>query len=552
VISQQPEPGSRRESGTPVDLCVSTGPCPVTVPEVVGLDPAAAASALLGGELTVGDVTEACSDAVDAGRVAVQTPAAGTSAAPGTAVHLTVSTGPCPVPLPSVVGLDPVTAQGVILRAGLAVGDIAEVCGSPVAAGHVNSQTPARGTLVAPGSAVALTVSTGPCPVSVPMVVGLDRVAAAGTVLAAGLIVGDVVEVCDDTVVAGGVIAQTPAPGTSVLPGAPVQLTVSTGPCPVDVPEVVGLDCAAAAGAVLAAGLIVGEVVEVCDDTVGVGQVIVQTPVPGTSTAPGTAVRLTVSAGPCPVNVPAVAGLARPTAEGMLLGAGLAVGSVVEVCDDTAAAGRVTVQTPASGASVAPGTAVHLTVSTGPCPVNVPDVTGWARAAAVRGLATAGLVAGGVTEQFSSTVPAGTVMGTTPPAGTLVPRGASVRLEVSKGPLPVESEGEPVRPVPVPEVTGMTRAAAELRLVSSGFALGSVTEVFHDAAPIGEVLGQDPPAGAPAVWGSPMSLIVSKGPEAVGCRGCQKFTGVTGRRLGDLFLGALALVSLAVMGRRPV
>lgn len=63
------------------------------VPNVVGMTQAAATSAIANAGFSVGTVTEAPSETVPAGQVISQNPAAGTSAAPGSAVSFVVSTG---------------------------------------------------------------------------------------------------------------------------------------------------------------------------------------------------------------------------------------------------------------------------------------------------------------------------------------------------------------------------------------------------------------------------------------------------------------------------
>ena len=73
----------------------SCAPSPtVIVPNVVGLTQAAATTSLTGAGLVVGTVTMASSPTVPAGNVISQTPGGGTSVAVGSAVNLTVSTGP--------------------------------------------------------------------------------------------------------------------------------------------------------------------------------------------------------------------------------------------------------------------------------------------------------------------------------------------------------------------------------------------------------------------------------------------------------------------------
>jgi len=77
-----------------VTLVVSSGPAPVSVPNVVGDTQAAASAALTGAGLTVGTVTPQASGTVAAGKVISESPAAATSVAKGSAVALVVSSGP--------------------------------------------------------------------------------------------------------------------------------------------------------------------------------------------------------------------------------------------------------------------------------------------------------------------------------------------------------------------------------------------------------------------------------------------------------------------------
>ena len=91
-----------------------------------------------------------------------------------------------------------------------------------------------------------------------------------------------------------------------------------------------------------------------------------QSPAGGTSVAPGSAVDLIVSEGPAPVSVPDVSGMSQGAAEGAIRRAGLELGPVRQENSDTVAAGMVISQSPSGGSSVAPGTAVNLTVSNGP------------------------------------------------------------------------------------------------------------------------------------------------------------------------------------------
>jgi beta-lactam-binding protein with PASTA domain len=82
-----------------------------------------------------------------------------------------------------------------------------------VASGSVISEIPAAGAQVAAGSAVNLTVTTGPAgpgTVAVPNVVGMTQAAASTAITAAGLKVGTVTMASCNTVASGSVISESP------------------------------------------------------------------------------------------------------------------------------------------------------------------------------------------------------------------------------------------------------------------------------------------------------------------------------------------------------
>ena len=87
----EPAAGTSVAPGSAVDLVVSSGPAPVSVPNVVGLTQAAATTAITGAGLVLGTVTTQYSGSVPAGSVISQNPLGGASVAPGSAVDLVVS-----------------------------------------------------------------------------------------------------------------------------------------------------------------------------------------------------------------------------------------------------------------------------------------------------------------------------------------------------------------------------------------------------------------------------------------------------------------------------
>ena len=78
---------------------------------------------------------------------------------------IVLTPGGAPVAVPNVVNLTQAAATTALGNAGLTVGTVSNASSTTVPAGAVISQNPGAGTLVAPGSAVALVVSSGPpCP----------------------------------------------------------------------------------------------------------------------------------------------------------------------------------------------------------------------------------------------------------------------------------------------------------------------------------------------------------------------------------------------------
>jgi beta-lactam-binding protein with PASTA domain len=300
VISQGIAAGTVENDGFAINLVISSGPPTTTVPNVVGDTQAVATTLITNAGLKVGTVTNASNSTVAAGVVISQSPALGGPAvADGSAVNLTVSSGPPTTTVPNVVGDTQAVATTAITGAGLKVGTVTTVSNSTVAAGVVISQSPAPGgPAVADGSAVNLTVSSGPPTTTVPNVVGDTQAVATTLITNAGLKVGTVTNASNSTVAAGVVISQGTAAGTVESDGFAISLVVSSGPPTTTVPNVVGNTQTAATAAITGAGLTVGTVTTASNSTVAAGLVTGQSPAAGTSESDGAAVSLVVSSGP--------------------------------------------------------------------------------------------------------------------------------------------------------------------------------------------------------------------------------------------------------------
>ena len=136
--------------------------------------------------------------------------------------------------------------------------------------------------------------------------------------------------------------------------------------------------------------------------------------------------------------------------------------------------------------------------------VSVPDVVGMLRDEAEAAIRNRELTVGSISQQTSTTVPAGRVISQTPVAETVVDVGTAINLVVSSGP-PLVS---------VPGVIGMTRDQAVATITGLGL-VGSVTEVHSTTVPMTLVISQVPAAGESVILGSAVNLVVSLGPEMV-------------------------------------
>ena len=203
-------------------------------------------------------------------------------------------------------------------------------------------------------------------------------------------------------------------------------------------------------------------------------------------------------------STPGVIGLAQPAAISKLTGAGLEVELADRAYSETVAAGRVISTDPGAGSRVLDGGTVTVVVSLGKERYDVPKLRGLTEDQAQDTLLETKLSFGTSVERYSETVPAGTVIGSTPQAGTTLRPGAAVDLLVSQG----------RRPIKVRDWTGKDADTAERRLTSKGLEVDRAAEEFSDSVPEGRVISQSPSSGT-LFRGDPVRLVVSKGAELI-------------------------------------
>ncbi|WP_392542317.1 Stk1 family PASTA domain-containing Ser/Thr kinase [Oryzobacter telluris] len=210
----------------------------VTVPSVAGRPQAQAVQALTAASLDA-KVVEAFDEAVPKGTVVSATPGPGAEVRKGTDVRLTVSKGPERYQVPAVVGMSQAEAVRQIEAVKLTVGKVSKAFSDTIPEGQVVSAKPGPGASLKPGTAVALTVSKGREPISVPDFTGKPAKDATKKLNDLGLKVNATKQENSDTAPKGAVISQDPRGGT-LYRGDTITLVVSKGPVLVDVPNVVG------------------------------------------------------------------------------------------------------------------------------------------------------------------------------------------------------------------------------------------------------------------------------------------------------------------------
>jgi serine/threonine-protein kinase len=276
--------------------------------------------------------------------------------------------------VPNVIGARSVTASQILQNRGFEV-NVETVVNPEVPRDLVATQRPMPGRSAKEGSTVTIIVSGGPGEAAVPQVSGLPRARAVAALESAGF-KPDVTTAFASDVPKGTVISSSPQEGTTAEKGTTVRLTVSKGPQPVTVPNVVGKDIAEARGILEGDGL---KVVTKPDDTSTEkpNTVTAQDPKPESTLRPNGTVTLKVAQ---PVAVPDVTGSQRAEAEKTLRDAGFTV-RVREV--DTSnldEVGTVLTQTPDAGEDRRRGSRVtievgRLSASATPTPTATPSPT---------------------------------------------------------------------------------------------------------------------------------------------------------------------------------
>ena len=244
-----------------------------------------------------------------------------------------------------------------------------------VPSGSIIGTTPAAGEEVELGGYVDVFISTGVGSANVPPVVGETLQEAMRLINLNGLTVGVIHEETNEVHAPGLVIDQNPAAGQKQEPGTAIDLWVSQGPDSVLLEDFRGRPEIDATFVLENAKLVV-ERDEEFDEEVEEGRVTRTEPEAGTLIAAGSTVKLWISLGPEPVEVPNLVGRTPADARAALEAVGLVYresATTIEV--EEAFDGLVANQSIGAGTEVDPGTTVTATLGEAPPPPTTTTTT---------------------------------------------------------------------------------------------------------------------------------------------------------------------------------
>ena len=163
------------------------------------------------------------------GYVISQDPLPGVRIKANRIIYVVVSQGTPSVFIPNLTGLTLRRAELQLAQAGLTLGKIGHTHMDEAAAGSVIAQVPLAGRFVPRSSSIDLLLSDGPRPsvYLLPDMTGFPMETVLSRIREWNMRSGRIMEVVDEHVPQGTVVALTPAPGSAVIEGQSIHLTVT-------------------------------------------------------------------------------------------------------------------------------------------------------------------------------------------------------------------------------------------------------------------------------------------------------------------------------------
>lgn len=197
--------------------------------------------------------------------------------------------------------------------------------------------------------------------------------------------------------------------------------------------------------------------------------------------------------------IPDLSGMAIDAATTAAADVGLQVLVVSRVAGGNRA-GTVIDQKPDPGAEVSLPATMTLFI---PRAANLPTMVGRSANAVCIELQALSLACRRTT-QYDETAAAGSVIATSPPAGSPITDGATIEVTVSRGPVPQRT---------VPDLAGLTRSEAETFLTDAGFTNLAVSSRPSDNIDANLVVATNPAAGTSMSADQRITIQLSSGPQ---------------------------------------
>ena len=259
---------------------------------------------------------------------------------------------PALVEIPDLTGSEQAQALEDLQNLGFKVG-IENSADASVPAGSVIRTQPPSNTVINPDSLVTIIVSVGPEAFPIPYVLDIETERAIYVVEESGFILGQLLEVNDESIPRGFVISQNPVAGTKMSPGTKVDLVVSKGPSLIEISDLSRKSPEDAIQILETLGFEY-ELIEEYSEDVEIGLVSGTLPEAGEIVTPDQLIQVIVSLG-IRIEMPEVDGLSYEDAINILEELNL----IATVVGDTN--GKVRKQIPRKGEFVEPGQVVELT-----------------------------------------------------------------------------------------------------------------------------------------------------------------------------------------------
>ncbi len=282
------------------------------------------------------------------------------------------------------------------------------------------------------------------------------------------------------------------------------------GPSDTTVPDLRGMTTTQAKSALANSNLKLGKITKQSSTKVAKNRIIKSDPAQNTDLKEDSKVDIVISKGVKKFTLKDYVGQDYDDVKKDLEDRGFTV-SKLETTSDTAPSGQITDQDIAAGKKVVPGdTTITFTVSSGSSKFAVANLVGNYTESSARDYAeTQGLTLK-VDSEYDDNVAKGMVSQQSPAPGTMLARGDTLTITVSKGVDPSKAESN--KEVTIQDLTGFGQNLAQRYADDNGLKL-AVTDDYSDTVAKGQVASQSPAKGTKLKPGETINVVISKGPK---------------------------------------